>query len=77
MFEPTISARGILVNKLQPMLLNNRTYGRYNSNRGTFWCTHGGWEAKIELIDEEYCTLFGKVVVYKFIEEIPEDYDRV
>lgn len=49
----------------------------YNPATKKFWCTYGAWEAKIELIDEEYCTLFGEVVVYKFIDEIPEDYDRV
>ena len=63
--------------KTKNMLLGGHTYGVYNPTTKKFWCTHGGWEAKIELIDEGYCTLFGEVVVYKFIDEIPEDYDRV
>ena len=56
-------------------VINNRCYGRYNLDTKKFWCTHGAWEGEIEILDEEYCILFGAKVEYKFIDEIPEGWD--
>ena len=63
------------MNRTKNTVINNHCYGRYNLDTKKFWCTHGAWEGKLEILDEDYGTLFGDKVEYKFIDEIPDGWD--
>lgn len=66
--------------QVQPMLIGKHTYGWYYSTSKSFVCSHGGWEAGLDILDENTCKLKLKgypVVEYTLLESIPEDYYRV
>ena len=83
-FQPIIDTRNQvssenIVDNLKPMLIGNHTYGNYNPELKSFWCTYGAWEGEVKFIDDKTLQLFSgkmaEVVDYQFIDKIPEDYN--
>ena len=67
------------MSKIKPMLIGNHTYGNYNPELKSFWCTHGAWKGEVKFIDDKTLQLFSgkmaEIVDYQFIDKIPEDYN--
>lgn len=51
-------------------------WGWFYPESSRFWCTHGGWEARIKFIDDNTCEIFGNTKYYEFVDSIPDDYNR-
>lgn len=48
----------------------------FNTIKEHFTCTHGAWDAKCNIIDQDICFIFGKEVNYKWLDSLPDEYNR-
>ena len=69
-----------MLTKTTPICIGGSTYGYFNPKTNNFSCSHGAWDCKATLFDEDNICLhmshIRKPYPFVIIDKIPEDYLR-